>query len=112
IENLTAAYVWGDIRGEAATVPGAKSLEVVVSGLDLATARLSSSGGGVVRVGAGKARAEIDSDATLELGRAATSTRAAGVIVVDGTISLTANQTPGAVSETLSEGGGAVNVDT
>ncbi|HET8895984.1 MAG TPA: hypothetical protein VFN04_01830, partial [Protaetiibacter sp.] len=27
-------------------------------------------------------------------------------------ISLTANQTPGAVSETLSEGGGAVNVDT
>jgi hypothetical protein len=112
IENTTAAYVWGDVRGDATTVPGAKSLEIVVAGVDLATAKLSSSGGGVVRVGSGTARAEVDSDALLELGRVATPTRAAGVIVVDGTISLTANQTPGAVSATQSDGGGVVNVDT
>jgi len=112
IENLTAAYVWGDIRGAADTVPGAKSLEVVVAGIDLATATLSSTGGGVVRVGTGSARAEVDSDVTLELGRAAAGSVPAGVIVVDGAITLTANQTPGAVSATESEGGGAGNVDT
>ncbi|MBX3095201.1 MAG: hypothetical protein KF680_11795, partial [Cryobacterium sp.] len=106
VEALTGAYLRGSVG--SATLPGAASLTMFSGALDVATAFLTSSGGGVANINTARATASVSSLVETVVGAETTGS----VVNVVGDVTLAAQSNPSGVSRFNTSGGGVVNVST